>query len=144
MKFKKVKDSTKGTINEHRAINEFLAKGCMVSKNVENHGPFDIVVVWPNGNIELIDVKTKSIRQRDGYPIHRSLRANQKKLGVIFYYKDDENEGHYHPPKGVCKNKKSHVQDSHDQFSIRYTNDRHVRVHHVISRRGNNILNEKK
>ena len=98
-----LKDSTKCTINEHRAINEFLKKGCIVSKNVENHGPFDITVVWPSGKIELLDVKTRSVRKRDGYPIHRSLTPAQKKLGVLFYYKDRKKEGHYHPPKGFVK-----------------------------------------
>ena len=69
----KLKDSTKGTVNELRAINEFLKQGCVVCKNVEQHGPFDITVVWPTGKIELLDIKTKSVRKRDGYPIHRSL-----------------------------------------------------------------------
>ena len=98
-----LKASTIGTINEHRAINEFLKKGCIVSKNVENHGPFDITIVWPDGKVELLDIKTRSIRKRDGYPIHRSLTKLQKKLGVLFYYKDCKEEGHYHPPKGFVK-----------------------------------------
>ena len=98
-----MKGSTKGTINEQRAINEFLKQGCVVCKNVEQHGPFDITVVWPTGKIELLDIKTKSIRKRDGYPIHRSLTKIQKKLGVKHYYKDNDEEGHYHPPKGVKK-----------------------------------------
>ena len=98
-----MKDSTKGTINEYRAINEFLKQGCVVCKNVEQHGPFDITVVWPTGKIELLDIKTKSIRKRDGYPIHRSLTKIQKKLGVLFYYKDHNETGHYHPPIGVGK-----------------------------------------
>ena len=98
-----LKDSTIGTMNEHRAINEFLAKGCMVAKNVEQHGPFDIVVVWPNGKVELLDVKTRSVRKRDGYPVHRNLIKKQKKLGVLLYYKDDVHEGTYHRPKGFVK-----------------------------------------
>ena len=98
-----MKASTKGTINEHRAINEFLKQGCVVCKNVEHHGPFDITVIWPRGKIELLDIKTKSIRKRDGHPIHRSLTYIQKKLGVIFYYKDNHDTGHYHPPKGKGK-----------------------------------------
>ena len=98
-----MKGSTKGTINEHRAINEFLKQGCVVCKNVEQHGPFDITVVWPTGKIELLDIKTKSVRKRDGYPIHRSLTNLQKKLGVLFYYKDHNEEGQYNPPLGVGK-----------------------------------------
>ena len=95
-----VKDSTKGTMNELRAINEFLEKGCVVCKNVEAQGPFDISVTWPNGKIELLDVKTNSFRKRDNLPIHRSLTTAQKELGVKLYYKDASSKGHYHPPKG--------------------------------------------
>ena len=95
-----MKDSTKGTMNELRAINEFLKKGCVVCKNVEAQGPFDITVTWPSGRTELLDVKTNSFRKRDGSPIHRSLSLAQKGIGVKFYYKDTSDKGHYHPPKG--------------------------------------------
>ena len=96
----KLKDSTKGTVNELRAINDFLKQGCVVCKNVEAQGPFDISVTWPNGKVELLDVKTHTIRKRDGLPIHRSLSDTQKGLGVKFWYKDTSSKGHYHPPKG--------------------------------------------
>ena len=95
-----MKGSTKGTMNELRAINEFLGKGCVVCKNVEAQGPFDISVTFPNGKVELLDVKTHCLRSRDNLPIHRSLTTVQKELGVRLYYKDASNEGHYHPPKG--------------------------------------------
>ena len=95
-----MKDSTKGTVNELRAINEFLKKGCVVCKNVEAQGPFDISVTWPSGQTELLDVKTNSFRKRDGSPIHRSLTPIQQELGVSLYYKDASDKGHYHPPKG--------------------------------------------
>ena len=49
-------------MNELRAINEFLGKGCGGGKNVEAHGPFDISVTFPNGKVELLDVKTNSFR----------------------------------------------------------------------------------
>ena len=94
-----VKDSTKGTMNEIRAINEFLENGCVVCKNVEAQGPFDISVTWPNVDIELLDVKTCSFRDRDGSPIHRSLTPLQEKLGVRLFYKDKNISGHYHPTK---------------------------------------------
>ena len=96
----KLKDSTKGTMNELRAINEFLKQGCVVCKNVEAQGPFDISVTWPDGRVELLDVKTNSFRKRDGKPIHRSLTTAQKALDVKFWYKDTSSKGHYHPPKG--------------------------------------------
>ena len=95
-----MKDSTKGTVNELRAINEFLGKGCVVCKNVEAQGPFDISVTFPDGKVELLDIKTHLLRKRDGLPIHRSLTTVQKELGVKLYYKDASDEGHYHPPKG--------------------------------------------
>jgi len=73
-----MKTSTKGTINEKRAIIYFLKKGCVVCKNVEQHGPYDISVTHPDGATELLDVKTYLKRKRDGYPIHRSLTDLQK------------------------------------------------------------------
>ena len=87
-------------MNELRAINEFLKKVCVVCKNVEAQGPFDISVTFPDGKVELLDVKTNSFRKRDGFPIHRSLTTVQKALDVKFWYKDASDEGHYHPPKG--------------------------------------------
>ena len=44
----------------------------------------------------------------------------------------------------VKRRKLQQIIKHYDKFSIRYPNDRHVRVHHIISRRGNNILNEAK
>jgi len=102
MKLDHLKDSARiGTIYEHKAINHFLKKGCHVFKNVMQHGPMDIVVVHPNGETGLLDVKKRSIRKRDNLPIHRSLTEEQKKLNVRLFYIDDDYEGHYHPPKGV-------------------------------------------
>ena len=86
-------------MNELRAINEFLEKGCVVCKNIEAQGPFDISVTWPNGNIELLDIKTISFRNRDGSPIHRSLTSQQEKLGGRIFYKDKHIPGHYHQPR---------------------------------------------
>ena len=103
-----MKDSTKGTVNELRAINEFLKQGCVVCKNVEAQGPFDISVTFPNGKVELLDVKTNSLRKRDGLPIHRSLSTTQRELVVKFWYKDASDKGHYHPPKGKREKKNSH------------------------------------
>tara|TARA_R100001244_G_scaffold49591_2_gene43752 strand:+ start:322 stop:624 length:303 start_codon:yes stop_codon:yes gene_type:complete len=90
-----------GTIHEHLAINEFLKKGFLVFKNVMQQGPADIVVVSPDGEIELLDIKKRSVRKRDGFPVHRSLTKIQKKLKIKLYYVDNEYGGHYHPPRGV-------------------------------------------
>ena len=48
------------------------------------------------------------------------------------------------PHARVKRRKLQQIIKHYDKFSIRYPNDRHVRVHHIISRRGNNILNEAK
>ena len=102
VKLDRSKDSAKiGTIHENLAVNQFLKKKCFVFKNVCQHGPIDIVVLHPNGEIELLDVKKRSLRKRDNLPIHRSLSELQKKLNVKLFYIDDTNEGHYHPPKGL-------------------------------------------
>ena len=90
-----------GSINEHRAIIEFLANGCEVFKNVRQHGCIDIIVLHPNGTVEKLDVKTRCERKRDGSPIHRSLSNKQKQWGVKLFYIDENHEGHYHPPKGI-------------------------------------------
>jgi|TARA_R110000824_G_scaffold8863_1_gene40243 hypothetical protein len=90
-----------GTIYEHVAINEFLKKGFLVFKNVMQQGPADIVVVSPEGEIELLDVKKRSVRKRDGLAIYRCLTTAQKKLNIKLYYVDDQHPGHYHPPKGI-------------------------------------------
>jgi|TARA_B110000285_G_C15038073_1_gene570401 hypothetical protein len=90
-----------GKINELRAIIEFLANGAEVFINVRQQGPIDLVVIHDSGEIEKLDVKTRSVRMRDGSPIHRSLTPVQKKLGVRFYYIDENYMGHYHPPKGL-------------------------------------------
>ena len=90
-----------GTIYEHVAINEFLKRGFLVFKNVMQSGPADIVVVSPDGEIELLDIKKRSVRKRDGFPVHRSLTNIQKKLKIKLYYVDDDHPGHYHPPKGI-------------------------------------------
>ena len=90
-----------GAINEYRAVIEFLSKGCEVFTNVKQHGCIDIVVIYPDGKTEKLDIKTRCERKRDNYPIHRSLTEEQKKLGVRLYYIDEGYGGHYHPPKGI-------------------------------------------
>ena len=97
----KERNDSLGAINEMRATIEFLANGCEVFRNVRQHGCVDIVVIHPDGTVEKLDVKTRCERKRDNYPIHRSLTAEQKKLGVRLYYIDEGYGGHYHPPKGI-------------------------------------------
>ena len=44
------------------------------------------------------------------------------------------------PYARVKRKKLQQIIDHYDKLSIRYTNDRDVRVHHVVSGDGNNIL----
>ena len=97
------RDDFLGSINESRAIIEFQKKGCEVFKNVRQHGCIDIIVIHPSGEVEKLDIKTRSIRKRDNSPIHRSLSEQQKKWGVRLYYIDENYKGHYHPPTGFIK-----------------------------------------
>ncbi len=48
------------------------------------------------------------------------------------------------PYARVKREKLQKIIDHYDKFSLRYTNDRDVRVHHPVSRDGNYILDEKK
>jgi len=100
------RDDFLGSINEHRATIEFQKKGCEVFRNVRQHGCIDIIVIHPNGEVEKLDIKTRSIRKRDNSPIHRSLSEQQKKWGVRFYYIDENYKGHYHPRIGTIKNER--------------------------------------
>ena len=93
-----------GSINELRAIIEFLAKGCEVFRNIRQHGCIDLIILHPDGRLEKLDVKTRTIRKRDNLPIHRCLSPKQKEFGVRLFYIDEKHKGHYHPP---IKNEKS-------------------------------------
>jgi len=103
-----------GAANEHRAIVEFLSKGCEVFKNVRQHGCIDIIVIHPDGTEERLDIKTRSIRKRDSLPIHRSLSKKQKDLKVKLFYIDKDYKGHYHPPKNkkIAKAMASNIDTS--------------------------------
>ncbi len=48
------------------------------------------------------------------------------------------------PYARVKRKKLQKIIDHYDKFSLRYTNDRDVRVHHPVSRDGNHILKEPK
>ena len=58
-----------------------MQKGYLVCKNLSQHGPVDLVAIKENETL-LIDVKSVSIRKRDGYAVNRTPTALQKKLGV--------------------------------------------------------------
>jgi hypothetical protein len=54
----------------------------MVSKACSPQCIFDLVAVNDEGQVRLIDVKTKSFRKKNRWTIFRSPSAKQKKLGV--------------------------------------------------------------
>ena len=78
----------KGTIAENLAKNYFLNKGYLVFPNLTAQGCIDMVVINKNNEIMKIDVKSVSLRERDGYPVMRSRTLLQKKLDVKLLYVD--------------------------------------------------------
>ena len=80
----------KGTIAENLAKNYFLNKGYLVFPNLTAQGCIDMVVINKNNEIMKIDVKSVSIRERDGYPIMRARSLLQKNLDVKLFYVDIE------------------------------------------------------
>ena len=80
----------KGAIAENLAKNYFLNKGYLVFPNLTAQGCIDMVVINQNNEIIKIDVKSVSIRERDGYPIMRARSLLQKELDVKLFYVDIE------------------------------------------------------
>jgi hypothetical protein len=78
----------KGAIAENLAKNYFLNKGYLVFPNLTAQGCIDMVIINQNNEIMKIDVKSVSIRERDGYPVMRSRTLLQKKLDVKLLYVD--------------------------------------------------------
>jgi len=78
----------KGAIAENLAKNYFLNKGYLVFPNLTAQGCIDMVIINQNNKIMKIDVKSVSIRERDGYPVMRSRTLLQKKLDVKLLYVD--------------------------------------------------------
>ena len=74
------KDSAKiGTIHENLAINQFL-KINVLYLNVCQHGPIDIIVLHPDGQIELLDVKKRSVRKKEIIYLYIDLNRFAKNL----------------------------------------------------------------
>ena len=71
-----------GTISEYEAISSLVKQGYMVAKSIDPQCIFDLVAIKTDGNIRLIDVKTKSYRKKNNHNIHRSPNEKQKQLGV--------------------------------------------------------------
>ena len=78
----------KGAIAENLAKNYFVNKGYLVFPNLTAQGCIDMVIINQNNEIMKIDVKSVSIRERDGYPVMKSRTLLQKKLDVKLLYVD--------------------------------------------------------
>jgi|TARA_R100001463_G_scaffold114923_2_gene170137 hypothetical protein len=94
---KSVKLSTniKGTIGEYQEIVNWSKAGYWVAKACDPQCPFDIITVSPNGEIQLLDIKTNTYRKHEkSYrrKIWRSPTAKQKKLGIKIVMVNHGNE----------------------------------------------------
>ena len=96
------------------------------------------VMVWFHENIQLgvLRILIKS-KQAGGKPHHkdqwrwRCAHRDAYKFAKLII-----------PYARVKREKLQKIINHYDQFPLRYTDDRDVRVHHAVSGDGNNILNE--
>ena len=85
IKHTKLSTNVKGTIAEYVEIANLTKQGYWVAKSCDPQCPFDLVAVSPDGNIELLDIKTNTYRKhKKPYrrKIWRTPTAKQKKLGI--------------------------------------------------------------
>jgi|TARA_R100001163_G_C5055752_1_gene192197 Holliday junction resolvase-like predicted endonuclease len=76
-----------GDCAEAIAVLHYLKNGYSVFTTTQGNSPCDLVVLDPNGNVELIDVKTLS-RRTDNSKIYRVLSKIQKAANIKFAYVD--------------------------------------------------------
>tara|TARA_R110000824_G_scaffold66183_3_gene171855 strand:+ start:82 stop:372 length:291 start_codon:yes stop_codon:yes gene_type:complete len=80
-----------GDAAEAIAALEFIEQGAWVFTSLQN-GPADMVVLWPGGAVELLDIKklgrTKNRNRKSSHRIHRVLTTQQLALGVRLCYVD--------------------------------------------------------
>ena len=94
-KHNKLSTNIKGTIGEYQEIVNWFKAGYWVAKACDPQCPFDIITVSPNGEIQLLDIKTNTYRKNvKSYrrKIWRSPTAKQKKLGIKIVMVDHANE----------------------------------------------------
>ena len=94
-KHNKLSTNIKGTIGEYQEIVNWSKAGYWVAKACDPQCPFDIITVSPNGEIQLLDIKTNTYRKNvKSYrrKIWRSPTAKQKKLGIKIIMVDHANE----------------------------------------------------
>jgi len=91
----KLNTHIKGTIGEYQEIVNLTKAGYWVAKSCDPQCPFDLVAVSPDGNIQLLDIKTNTYRKHiKPYrrKIWRSPTAKQKKLGIKIVMVDHAND----------------------------------------------------
>ena len=91
----KLNTHIKGTIGEYQEIANLTKAGYWVAKSCDPQCPFDLVAVSPDGDIQLLDIKTNTYRKHiKPYrrKIWRSPTAKQKKLGIKIVMNDYGNE----------------------------------------------------
>ena len=59
----KLSTNIKGTIGEYQEIVNLTRQGYWVAKSCDPQCPFDLVAVSPDGDIQLLDIKTNTYRQ---------------------------------------------------------------------------------
>ena len=90
----KLSTNQKGTIGEHQCIADYTRQGYWVAQSCNPQCPFDLVLVSPDGKIELVDIKTNTYRKNvKSYrrKIWRIPSAKQKKLGIKILMVDHGN-----------------------------------------------------
>ena len=82
------KKHIKGDTAELIAAEHFIGLGYYVFKNISQQGPADMAVMDDEGRVKLYDVKSFSIRDKNGWKVNRALSDAQKKCNVTFLYVD--------------------------------------------------------
>ena len=91
----KLSTNVKGTISELQEVVNLTKQGYHCAIAVNPQCPFDIVAVSPDGDIQLLDIKTNTYRKHiKPYrrKIWRSPTAKQKKLGIKIVMVDHAND----------------------------------------------------
>ena len=95
-----MKKNQKGVIGEYLTCIEKIKENKWVFTSIDPQSPCDLITLDKDGNIELIDVKTKTYRKRDyicklgykrnttGSAISRNPTKIQKKLNIKLLMRD--------------------------------------------------------
>ena len=90
----KLTNSRAGDLAEFYAVTWLWDQGYEVFLNPGSSGVIDMIA-WKDGEVKLIDVKSKSIRKTDTYQnkagdvINRTPTQKQKAMGVEIYIHDE-------------------------------------------------------